>query len=201
MKFCFTVTANHFFTFHWSESVFLFPLAFLGGLGGSGSQLNVVKLTASDGLPSKQLHMAWTLRKSKVFNQGFHRLLTEIKANRVVPTWHDSLSLVEGLLQLQKALPHWKTKDFRLIFCCCCVVIPMISVSSHSPVLALVFSIFSSNRDGDLKAEGIWEGRVILCALFTLGPGGFTPGDECSSGLDVRHLALNKFSASLMKNL
>lgn len=50
------------FTFHWSTSVFLVPLAFLGGLGGSGSQLKVVKLTDSDGLPCKQLHMAWTLK-------------------------------------------------------------------------------------------------------------------------------------------
>lgn len=53
------------FTFHWSTSVFLVPLAFLGELGGSGSQLKVVKLTASDGLPCKQLHMAWTLRKEE----------------------------------------------------------------------------------------------------------------------------------------
>lgn len=53
------------FTFHWSTSVFLVPLAFLGGFGGSGSQLKVVKLTASDGLPCKQLHMAWTLRKEE----------------------------------------------------------------------------------------------------------------------------------------
>lgn len=66
-----------FFTFHWSTSVFLVPLAFLGGLGGSGSQLKVVKLTASDGLPSKQLHMAWTLRKGeqsrykRLFLSGF----------------------------------------------------------------------------------------------------------------------------------
>lgn len=49
-------------TFHWSTREFLVPLAFLGALGGSGSQLSVVKLTASDGLPCKQLHMAWTLK-------------------------------------------------------------------------------------------------------------------------------------------
>lgn len=53
------------FTFHWSTSVFLVPLAFLGGFGGSGSQLKVVKLTASDGLPCKQLQMAWTLRNKE----------------------------------------------------------------------------------------------------------------------------------------
>lgn len=52
-------------TFHWSTSVFLVPLAFLGVLGGSGSQLKVVKLTASDGFPCKRLHMAWTLRKAE----------------------------------------------------------------------------------------------------------------------------------------
>lgn len=45
--------------------MFLVPLAFLGGLGGSGSQLKVVKLTASDGLPCKQLQMAWTLKKEE----------------------------------------------------------------------------------------------------------------------------------------
>lgn len=58
------------FTFHVSTSVFLVPLAFLGGLGGSGSELNVVKLTASEGLPSKQLHAAWTLRDSKTFTHS-----------------------------------------------------------------------------------------------------------------------------------
>lgn len=36
-------------------------MIFLGGLGGSGSQLKVVKLTASDGFPCKPLHIAWTL--------------------------------------------------------------------------------------------------------------------------------------------
>lgn len=53
------------YTFHCSRSVFLVPLAFLGAFGRSGSQLNVVKLTASEGLPCKQLQMAWTLRNKE----------------------------------------------------------------------------------------------------------------------------------------
>lgn len=64
------------FTFHWSTSVFLVPLAFLGGFGGSGSQLKVVKLTASDGLPCKQLQIAWTLRKKESGKKIFLRALT-----------------------------------------------------------------------------------------------------------------------------
>ena len=71
-----SINLSSVFTFHWSTSVFLFPLAFLGGLGGSGSQFNVVKLTASDGLPCKQLHMAWTLRKEDQSGYMFLCVLT-----------------------------------------------------------------------------------------------------------------------------
>lgn len=70
------------FTFHWSMSVFLVPLAFLGGLGGSGSQLKVVKLTASDGLPCKQLHMAWTLRKEEQWLQNVPLCINTVVKNR-----------------------------------------------------------------------------------------------------------------------
>lgn len=56
--------------------MFLVPLAFLGALGGSGSQLKVVKLTASDGLPCKQLHMAWTLRNEE--QSGYQMFLQEL---------------------------------------------------------------------------------------------------------------------------
>lgn len=65
-------------TFHWSTSVFLVPLAFLGALGRSGSLHEVVKLTASDGLPCKQLDMACTLRKGQQSGQSvLHRVLTQ----------------------------------------------------------------------------------------------------------------------------
>lgn len=56
--------------------MFLVPLAFLGALGGSGSALKVVKLTASDGLPCKQLHIAWTLRKED--QSGYNMFLSAL---------------------------------------------------------------------------------------------------------------------------
>lgn len=52
-------------TFHCRVRALLVPLLFLGGLGVSGSQLRVVKLTGSETLPCKLLYMAWTLEGAK----------------------------------------------------------------------------------------------------------------------------------------
>lgn len=48
-------------TFHWRVREFLVRLVILGGFGISGSQLIVVKLSASEGFPFMQLLSAWTL--------------------------------------------------------------------------------------------------------------------------------------------
>lgn len=48
-------------TFHCKVSEFLVRLAILGALGGSGSQLKVVKLSASEGIPLIELDSACTL--------------------------------------------------------------------------------------------------------------------------------------------
>lgn len=49
-------------TFHCKVSEFLVRLAILGGLGMSGSQLKVVKVSASEGVPFIELYPAWTLQ-------------------------------------------------------------------------------------------------------------------------------------------
>ena len=48
-------------TFHCKVSEFLVRLAILGGLGMSGSQLKVVKVSAAEGVPFIELYSAWTL--------------------------------------------------------------------------------------------------------------------------------------------
>jgi len=46
----------------------LVRLVILGRFGASGSQLVVVKLSASEGLPFTQLHSTWTLKWKTVNN-------------------------------------------------------------------------------------------------------------------------------------
>lgn len=123
------------------------------------------------------------------------------KADRVGPTWHDNLLLVEGLLMWRSVLPHCITrnkikcysKQFHkisnsltwafLVFCCQC-----------SPIHALVLSVFAIKRNENLIAEGFLSAAVVLrAAVLTVWPGGCAPAHDRPSCLDVWHLPYESF--------
>lgn len=56
-----SMSRGNILTFHCKVSEFLVRLAILGGLGMSGSQLKVVKLSVSEAVPFIELYSAWTL--------------------------------------------------------------------------------------------------------------------------------------------
>lgn len=74
-------------TFHCRTRLLLVPLALRGGLGVSGSQLRVVKLTGSEGTPCKQLHMAWTLNTHTLILVYRDTIQIPILNKRIVLEW------------------------------------------------------------------------------------------------------------------
>lgn len=74
-------------TFHCRTRLLLVPLALRGGLGVSGSQVRVVKLTGSEGTPCKQLHIAWTL------NTHTHTLILAYRDTIQIPIFNKGIVL------------------------------------------------------------------------------------------------------------